>query len=701
MLDFSTLDMSKLEKEMQEARERQLAIESAREPDTKKKRKKKKGARARVKKFKGVLNQAFVKEVDDDDLLDDGSGALKDKDTESDDTSHIIRIQYYPMELENVPEYLGFKKWYQTFKLYRGKKVDDEEEDSNRISGLFKGNFCIYKIAPEQVIDRETSTEVGSNQDDKDMPMLKLMKGLPTHRPVDVRVIVYIVRCLDLHPVDFNGMADPYIVLHCGKQKIVDKEHKINNQLNPVFGRSFELDVTFPMESLLKIEIWDYDTLSADDLIGETTIDLEDRYFAPNQARCGIQNTYEIFGYNVWRNPLKPSQLLANLCSENRLEAPKYLQDSVVVGGVTFEADEVDGGYIENELGERKLLIPNEHLALKVLKNWQTVPGGSPLVPEHVESRTLFCDERPGVEQGRLEMWIDMFPRDSPMPTNVVDISPRLPKSYELRCIIWNTDEVTLDDTNVLTGEQSSDIFVKGYLKGVGEDDMQTDVHYRSMTGEGNFNWRFIFRFDYLKAEDKIVFKKSMMLGMSEVEFKTPPNLTIQVWDADLVSADDFLGSITLNLNKLVKPTKDVKKCSLKMVEKAGKVPTLNLFKNKRCKGWWPMHAREKEEGEDDKREKLILKGKVEAELHLLTAEEADKNPVGAGREDPEKLPDPKRPDSSFLWILNPMKAFKYVIWKNYKWLLFKLLLLAALSAFIVLFFYSFPTYMAQSLFNI
>lgn len=36
-----------------------------------------------------------------------------------------------------------------------------------------------------------------------------------------------------------------------------------------------------------------------------------------------------------------------------------------------------------------------------------------------------------------------------------------------------------MDDTNVLTGERSSDIFVKGYIKGVGEDDQQTDVHYR------------------------------------------------------------------------------------------------------------------------------------------------------------------------------------------------------------------------------
>lgn len=33
------------------------------------------------------------------------------------------------------------------------------------------------------------------------------------------------------------------------------------------------------------------------------------------------------------------------------------------------------------------------------------------------------------------------------------------------------------------------------------ENKQKTDVHYRSMGGEGNFNWRFIFPFDYLPAE--------------------------------------------------------------------------------------------------------------------------------------------------------------------------------------------------------
>lgn len=36
------------------------------------------------------------------------------------------------------------------------------------------------------------------------------------------------------------------------------------------------------------------------------------------------------------------------------------------------------------------------------------------------------------------------------------------------------------------------------------------------------------------------------------------------------------------------------------------------------------------------------LQGKVEAELHLVTAEEAEKSPVGLGRNEPDPLEKPK-----------------------------------------------------------
>ena len=38
----------------------------------------------------------------------------------------------------------------------------------------------------------------------------------------------------------------------------------------------------------------------------------------------------------------------------------------------------------------------------------------------------------------------------------------------------------------------------------------------------------------------------------------------------------------------------------------------------------------------------VFSQGKVEAELHLLTSEEAEKSPVGEGRNEPEPLEKPK-----------------------------------------------------------
>jgi len=52
------------------------------------------------------------------------------------------------------------------------------------------------------------------------------------------------------------------------------------------------------------------------------------------------------------------------------------------------------------------------------------------------------------------------------------------------------------------------------------------------------------------------------------------------------------------------------------MLRTDGKVPTLNLFKNKRCKGWLPVAAREK--NEETGEEHLILKVCKNVPLLLL-----------------------------------------------------------------------------------
>ena len=49
-----------------------------------------------------------------------------------------VWVQVYPGELEQQPEFNGFKEWLHTFELYRGKKTGDAEDDESRVVGKFK-----------------------------------------------------------------------------------------------------------------------------------------------------------------------------------------------------------------------------------------------------------------------------------------------------------------------------------------------------------------------------------------------------------------------------------------------------------------------------------------------------------------------------------------------------------------------------------
>ena len=57
--------------------------------------------------------------------------------------------------------------------------------------------------------------------------------------------------------------------------------------------RCFEVEASFPMDSLLTVQVYDWDLVGTDDLIGETYIDLENRYYSRHRATCGIAKKYD------------------------------------------------------------------------------------------------------------------------------------------------------------------------------------------------------------------------------------------------------------------------------------------------------------------------------------------------------------------------------------------------------------------------
>lgn len=58
-------------------------------------------------------------------------------------------------------------------------------------------------------------------------------------------------------------------------------------------SRCFEVEATFPQDSLLTVQILDWDLVGSDDVIGETKIDLENRFYSKHRATCGIARRYD------------------------------------------------------------------------------------------------------------------------------------------------------------------------------------------------------------------------------------------------------------------------------------------------------------------------------------------------------------------------------------------------------------------------
>ncbi|KAJ6668914.1 hypothetical protein lerEdw1_007723 [Lerista edwardsae] len=582
-------------------------------------------------------------------------------------------LKVYNCELENVPDFRGLTDFCDTFKLHRGKA---EENDDPTVVGELKASFRIYPLP-----------------DDPNVPAPpRQFRELPDSGPQECIIRIYIARALELQPQDNNGLCDPYIKISLGKKVIEDRDHYIPNTLNPIFGRMYELSCFLPQEKDLKVSVYDYDMLTRDEKVGETIIDLENRFLSRFGAHCGIPQQYCVSGVNTWRDQLKPTQLLQNIARVKGYPPPILSENGrrINYGKRDYTLEDFEANKkLHDHLGPGE-----ERLALHILRT-------QGLVPEHVETRTLFSTFQPNISQGKLQMWVDVFPKSMGPPGPPFNITPRKAKKYELRVVVWNTKDVILDEKSI-TGEEMSDIYVKGWMPGFEENKQKTDVHYRSLDGDGNFNWRFIFPFEYFPAEQLCtVSKKEHFWSLDNTEFRIPPKLLIQIWDNDKFSLDDYLGFVELDLHNTIMPAKTPEKCKLDMIPEykpTNSVRTAkiaSLFEQKSMRGWWPCYV--------EKDGARVLAGKVEMTLEVLGEKDIDERPAGKGRDEPNmnpKLDPPNRPETSFLWFTNPCKTMKFIVWRRFKWVFIGIIILLIVLLFVAILLYSLPNYISMKIVN-
>lgn len=161
------------------------------------------------------------------------------------------------------------------FESYRSsfEKTASIEVSSQKEVGKCKGWVSIISETDRKRLCEKKQKSHSSNTLLKNLRANILEKTLCLIR-------VYILKAENLPKMDLFSASDPYLKLILGTEEQNNRKEHQTDKVNCDFFKLFTFKATLPGASQLKIQVWDYDFLVPDDLIGETSIDLENRYFS-------------------------------------------------------------------------------------------------------------------------------------------------------------------------------------------------------------------------------------------------------------------------------------------------------------------------------------------------------------------------------------------------------------------------------------
>ena len=96
----------------------------------------------------------------------------------------------------------------------------------------------------------------------------------------NIKFTLTAIEARDLMSADSNGLSDPYFKIPHRQYGVVDLPGKKNRSktikktLNPTWNHTFDMEFNPNLCTKLQIQVYDYDLIGKDDLIGTANIDL-------------------------------------------------------------------------------------------------------------------------------------------------------------------------------------------------------------------------------------------------------------------------------------------------------------------------------------------------------------------------------------------------------------------------------------------
>jgi len=94
------------------------------------------------------------------------------------------------------------------------------------------------------------------------------------HELNKARLVVRVIEARGLKAADWGGTSDPFTELRIKASTIVHKTRTIKKTLNPMWNEEFILYPTNTDTDILSVKVYDFDTNTSNDLIGELEIPL-------------------------------------------------------------------------------------------------------------------------------------------------------------------------------------------------------------------------------------------------------------------------------------------------------------------------------------------------------------------------------------------------------------------------------------------